>query len=102
KRELASLRVMGFSKAEVGAMVYKENFMLSAVGLALGLPFGMALCRLLVYAYDTELYRLPFYIESSTFVWTIVMTVIFVSLANLAARQRVQRLDMVEVLKSRE
>ncbi len=102
KRELASLRVMGFSKAEVGAVVYKENFLLSAVGLVLGLPFGMALCRLLVYAYDTELYRLPFYIESSTFVWTSVMTVVFVSLANLAARRRVHRLDMVEVLKSRE
>ena len=102
KRELASLRVMGFSKAEVGAIVYKENFMLSAIGLVLGLPFGMALCRLLVYAYDTELYRLPFYIEFSTFVWTVVMTVLFVSLANLAARRRVQRLDMVEVLKSRE
>jgi len=102
KRELASLRVMGFSTGEVGAIVYKENFMLSAVGLILGLPFGMALCRLLVYAYDTELYRLPFYIEPSTFVWTCAMTVVFVSLANLAARRRVLRLDMVEVLKSRE
>ena len=102
KRELASLRVMGFSKAEVGAIVYKENFMLSAVGLVCGIPFGMSLCRLLVRAYDTELYRLPFHIEPSTYVWTVVMTVVFVCLANLAARRRVHLLDMVDVLKSRE
>ena len=102
KRELASLRVLGFSKGEVGAIIYRENFLLAAVGGILGLPFGLALCKLLVYAYDTELYRLPFHIEVSTLVWTAVMTAVFVSLANLAARRRIHQLDMVEVLKSRE
>ena len=102
QRELASLRVMGFTTSEVGRIVYDENFLLSGVGLLIGFPFGMLMCKLIVMAYDTELYRMPYYIESSTFVTTGVMTVLFVILANLAVRRKIRTLDMVEVLKARE
>lgn len=102
QRELASLRVLGFSIREVGAIVYNENFLLSAAGLAMGIPFGMAQCRLLVYAFDTDLYRLPFHVEPATFVRTAAFTVVFVILANLAVRRKIRTLDMVEVLKARE
>ena len=53
------------SRKEVGAIIYRENFLL-AVGGILGLPFGLALCKLLVYAYDTEC--TAFHIEVSTLV----------------------------------
>jgi putative ABC transport system permease protein len=102
ERELASLRVMGFTKGEVGAIVYNENFLLSAIGLVLGIPLGLLLCRMLVEAYDMELYRLPFYVEQSTFITTAVLTVVFVILANLAAWRRIHKLDLIETLKSRE
>lgn len=102
QRELASLRVMGFSTAEVGRIVYHENFFLSACGLSGGIPLGMVLCWWLIRAYDTDLYRLPFYIDSRTYVVTVLLTACFVVLANWAARRRIIRLDMVEVLKERE
>jgi putative ABC transport system permease protein len=102
ERELASLRVMGFSTGEVGRIVYHENYLLSAAGLVCGLPFGVALSWLLVKAYDTELYRLPFYVSQATFLKAITLTILFVVLANLAARRKIVRLNMVEVLKSRE
>lgn len=102
QRELASLRVMGFSIGEVGRILYNENFLLSAIGLVLGIPFGMAQSWLIVRAYDTELYRLPFYISSTTFWRTGAFIVVFVVLANLAARRKIHTLDMVEVLKERE
>jgi putative ABC transport system permease protein len=102
QRELASLRVLGFSSAEVGRIVYLENFLLAGLGLVLGIPFGMAICRLLVRAYDTELYRLPYHIEDRTFFITAGMITLFVLISNYAVRHKILSLDMVEVLKARE
>ncbi len=102
QRELASLRVLGFTIREVGSIVYKENVVLSAVGLLFGFPFGVMLSKLLVRAYDTDLYRLPFHIEPPTFVRAFVLTVVFLALANVAAWRKIKRLDLVEVLKARE
>lgn len=102
QRELASLRVLGLSVQEVGSILYRENTLLAVIGIALGIPAGMGLSRLLVTAYDTELYRLPFYIAPKTYMLTVGLSLLFVVLANLAVRRRIQRLDLVEVLKERE
>lgn len=102
QRELASLRVLGFTTAEVGRIVYHENFLLGFLGLLLGIPFGMAICLLLVRLYDTELYRLPYHLERQTFVVAIALTIVFVAFANFAVRHKIKTLDMVEVLKARE
>lgn len=101
-RELASLRVLGFTQAEVGGILYRENFVLATVGLFLGIPAGVGLCRLLVIAYDTELFRMPFHIERITYVYVMVLIVSFVVAANLAVHAKIKRLDLVEVLKERE
>jgi len=102
QRELASLRVLGFSRHEVGRILYHENFALCIVGLILGIPFGVGVCRLIVKAYDTELYRLPFHLENSTYISATICSFLFVVIANLAVRHKINRLDMVEVLKERE
>ena len=101
-RELATLRVMGFTVDEVGDIVFNENYVLSSLGLILGYPFGLLICHLLIKAYETDLYRLPFYVHPRTFVLTAVYTVVFVTAANLITRQKLKRLDLIEVLKSRE
>lgn len=102
QRELASLRVLGFTTAEVGRIVYNENLLVSAIGLVLGIPFGMSVCRLMVYAYTNDLYRFPYHIEPRSFAIMVVLTILFVAIANLAVRRNIRRLDMVEVLKARE
>ncbi|MFP4191488.1 MAG: FtsX-like permease family protein [Candidatus Hydrogenedentota bacterium] len=102
QRELASLRVLGFTKQEVGAIMYQENFLLGGIGILLGIPFGVFLGQSFLRTLDTELYRIPYYAETSSFVFTAVLIAGFIVLANLAVRRRIQRLDMVEVLKSRE
>jgi len=101
-RELASLRVLGFTLAEVRRIMFGENVLLSAVGLVLGVPLGVLLCRWLISAYESDLYRLPFHITGSTFVITALSIALFVAVANLASRHRIGRLNMVEVLKQRE
>lgn len=102
QRELASLRVMGLTVSEVGRVMYFENFLLGALGLCAGYPFGLLLCKLLVRAYDSDLFRLPFHLEQKTYVFTALLTIAFIGLANLAVRHKVKALDLVEVLKERE
>ncbi len=101
-RELASLRVLGFTLSEIRRIVFGENVMLAVVGVMLGLPLGTLLCRWLVKAYETDIYRLPFYLSRWAYVSTILSVGVFVFVANLASRRRIARLDMVEVLKARE
>jgi len=101
-RELASLRVLGFTLDEIGRIVFRENWLLSAVGVAVGVPLGLALCRLLVLLYDTDLYRLPFHVRNRTYVVTVLSIAVFVAVANWSSRRRLANIDMVEVLKSRE
>jgi len=100
--ELAALRVLGFTLPEVGRIVFRENWLLSAAGVAAGVPLGLGACRLIILAYNTDLYRLPFSIRNQTLVFTVLSIGVFVALANLTARRRLARLDMVEVLKQRE
>ncbi|MBP8128440.1 MAG: FtsX-like permease family protein [Candidatus Hydrogenedentes bacterium] len=102
QRELASLRVMGLTVSEVGRIMYIENFVLGVLGLLAGFPSGFALCRLLIHAYDSDLYRLPFHISARTLGITTALTLAFIIAANLAVSVKVRRLDLVEVLKERE
>lgn len=101
-RELASLRVLGFTLPEVRQIVFDETWVLAIFGAGFGVLVGLLLCKWLVMAFNTELYRLPFYIDNMTLVASVVTVLLFVALTNLLARRRIRKLDMVEVLKSRE
>jgi len=102
QRELASLRVLGFTLAEVRRIVHGENALLATVGTLLGIPLGLALCKALISAYDTDLYRMPFHVSDATYVKSLLALAAFAFAANLATRRRIARMDLVEVLKERE
>ncbi len=102
ERELASLRVLGFTQREVGAILFNENFLTGALGVLLGIPAGMAMVWGMMHAFDMELFRFPFYIAPRTYVISTALTVTFIVFANLAVRWKINRLDMVETLKSRD
>jgi putative ABC transport system permease protein len=102
ERELASLRVLGFTRGEVGAILFNENFLTGALGVVLGIPAGMAMVWGMMHAFDMELFRFPFYIAPRTYLISTSLTVGFIILANLAVRWKINRLDMVETLKGRE
>jgi putative ABC transport system permease protein len=101
-RELASLRVLGFRLGEIERLVYDENAILSAAGVAVGLPVGALLCRAMVKAFEVAQFRMPFVIYPRTYVIVAAVMALFVLIANLAVRRRIHRLNMVEVLKARE
>ncbi|MFZ2490005.1 MAG: ABC transporter permease, partial [Thermoanaerobaculia bacterium] len=101
-RELASLRVLGFTRREVGLMLVGEQFLLTAVAVPLGFGIGYLLCVLISEAYDTELYRFPVVLTSTTFAFAFLVILAAAILSSLIVLRRIATLDLVGVLKTRE
>ncbi len=101
-RELGALRVLGFTNRETAALLGAENLALVLLSLAPGIGLGIFFSWWLTKAYETDLFRFPFVLEPASVLWTLVATMAFAVLANLAVMRRLRRLDLVEVLKARE
>jgi putative ABC transport system permease protein len=102
ERELASLRVLGFTKEEVGRVLYNENILLGILGIIIGIPAGVNLCRLLAKLFDTEMIRLPFYISTRTILIAAFVSAFFIFISNMAIHRKIHKLDLIETLKERE
>ncbi len=101
-RELATLRVLGFTRAEISYILLGEVALLTFVALPLGCASGYLLASLIVHAFETELYRVPMVIVASTYGWAIVIGVAATTVSALLVRRRVDHLDLIAVLKTRE
>jgi putative ABC transport system permease protein len=101
-RELATLRVLGFTRAEISYLLLGEIALLTLLALPLGCLAGRALARLIVAGFKTELYRVPFVVDASTYAWAMVVTVLATAVSALLVRRRLDRLDLIAVLKTRE
>lgn len=101
-RDLASLRVLGFSRAEVGAMLLGEQAVLTLASIPIGFAGGYALCLWLVKLLDSEVYRLPMIISGRTYALSFLVIVVAALLTALLVQRRIGQLDLVAVLKTRE
>lgn len=101
-RELASLRVLGFTRAEVALILLGELTLLTLLSLPVGLALGYGLCHVIMAAMSNEVYRLPFVVTPRTMAWTCLTVLAAAALSSLAVRRQLDRLDLVGVLKSRE
>lgn len=101
-RELASLRVLGFTRREVAVILLGEQAALTAVALLLGSAFGYAFVAAVFAAAATELFRLPAVIRPQTYGMAVAVVVAAAVVSWVAVRRRLDRLDLVAVLKTRE
>lgn len=101
-RELATLRVMGFERGEVSFILLGELAMLVLIGIPLGLLLGYELAALIVRIYDTELYRFPLVISVRTYLFASTTVLVAAVISGLITRRKLDRLDLVAVLKARE
>ncbi len=101
-RELASLRVLGFTRGEVAYILLGELGLLTLVAIAPGFVFGQALSGFLAHAFRSDLYRVPLVISPSTY--ALAASVIIGSFLVTAwlIWNRLSQLDLIEVLKTRE
>lgn len=100
QRELASLRVLGFSKAAVSYILLGEIALLALVAIPIGLGAGCFLSMYFADAMGSELFRLPLVFEPATFAAASLIVLAAVAVSGLVVRQRIETLDMVEALKS--
>ena len=102
RRELATLRVIGFSRWEISAMFLGELLLLTAVAIPLGWLIGTGLCYATVKGFESELYRIPLVISRHSMLRAAGVTFAAALLSGLIVRRSLDKLDLVEVLKSQE
>ena len=100
--ELASLRVLGFTKREVSAILLGEQAVLTLAAIPLGFSFGILLSWLLSLSLDTEFYRMPLLFTSSTFGLSLTVVLVAAAVSGGLVARRLNKLDLIAVLKTRE
>lgn len=101
-RELASLRVLGFTRAEVTRILLGELALVTLISLPVGALVGYGLGTAIMRIFTNEVYRLPFAVTVQTVAWSWLTVIGAAAVSALAVGRRLQRLDLVAVLKSRE
>ena len=100
--ELASLRVLGFTRGEVSTVLLGELALEVAIALPLGCLLGYALSWATLAMMESDLIVIPLVIEPRTYAYAAVAIVLAGLASALVVRRRIDGLDMVGVLKTRE
>jgi putative ABC transport system permease protein len=101
-RELASLRVFGFTRQEVSSVLFVELgvtvFLAQPLGWMLGVLFSFMVAR----GSDSDLFRIPFVVSERTFATASIIVLLAAMVSALIVRRRIDSLDLISVLKTRE
>ena len=101
-RELATLRVIGFTQAEISRILLGELAVLTLVAIPLGIGIGHLLADFVIRsAYDTELFRIPLVISRATDAFAALVTMLAAIGTGYLVSRRLAKLDLVAVLKTR-
>lgn len=102
KRELATLKVLGFYNKEISAYVYRENIVLTLLGSLFGVFIGKILHRFIIVTVEIDAVMFGRNVDVSSFVYSFLLTIAFSFLVNGAMYFKLKKIDMVESLKSVE
>ncbi|NMG00305.1 ABC transporter permease [Aromatoleum toluolicum] len=101
-RELASLRVLGFTRGEIGYILLGELGILTLAAIPVGLWLGEGMCYYIAHTMQTELFRVPVVLVPQTYAFAVAVVLVSAALSGLAVRRRLDHLDLVAVLKTPE
>jgi putative ABC transport system permease protein len=101
-RELASLRVLGFTRAEISLILLGEIAILTMVALPLGVVIGYVFGQAIMAGFTNEVYRLSFVVNLPTIAWAWLAVIVATMVSALLVRRRLDRLDLIAVLKTPE
>jgi putative ABC transport system permease protein len=102
ERELASLRVLGFTRGEISMVLLGELAALTLLALPVGGAIGYGLGAFIMLGFNNEVYRLSFVVQPSTVAWACLVVMAAALGSGLLVRRRLDGLDLVAVLKTRE
>lgn len=101
-RELASLRVLGFTRREVARLLLGEQAVLTLLAVPVGWAIGYGFVLLTLAAFTTERFRVPLVVTQQTYLVAAGITLVAAIAAGIAVRRRLDRMDLIAVLKTRE
>jgi putative ABC transport system permease protein len=101
-RELASLRVLGFTRREVAVLLLGEQAAITALAIPVGWLIGLGFMAYVLSRMGSEQYRIPLVVSGETFFVATLVTAVAAAAAAFAVRRRLDHLDLIEVLKTRE
>jgi putative ABC transport system permease protein len=102
ERELATMRVLGFSERETAAVLLGELVAVTVLSMPLGMTLGWALTALVAALMNSELYRMSVLISTQTYVSSAVVVAVSTLASFAVVTAKVKRLDLVSVLKTRD
>ena len=102
KREIATLKVLGFYHREVDSYIIKESILLNIIGMALGLVAGLYLCFYIISTCETDNMMFTRHINIESYILSACITAIFVIIVSIFTHYQLKKIDMIESLKSVE
>ena len=100
RREIATLKVLGFYDRESTSYVGRENYIITALAIVVGLVLGNYLHKVVVAQAEVNVVMFGRNIEPMSFVFAVAMTLLFAIIVNVVMHFYIKRIDMVESLKS--
>ena len=102
KRELSTIKLLGFYEKELESYVFRENIILTILGSILGLLLGMGILGAIIQAAEVETIFLVKDINYINLVVSLIITLVFTLITNFAMRKKIKNIDMIDSLKSIE
>ena len=102
KREIATLKVLGFYDGEAMSYIFRENIVNTVVGSILGLGLGVLLHRYIIQTVEIDMMMFGRIVEPPSYVYSIALTFFFTFIVNVAMSGSIRKIDMIESLKSAE
>jgi len=101
-RELASLRVLGYTQREIGIVLLGEQAIITVWAAPIGWVVGFLICVMITRVTDAEILRLPLVISARTIILSFAIVAVAALISGILVAWRLRRLDLIEVLKTRE
>ena len=102
KRELATIKLLGFNNKELSSYVFRENIILTIIGAAVGLILGVYLHFFIVSTAEMDMVMFSREKTITSYVFSFLMTIVFAIIINLIMNKDLRKIDMIESLKSVE
>lgn len=101
-REIATIKVLGFYPRETGSYVFRENLVLTLLGIVVGLPLGILLHSFVMSQIQVDMVAFASQIMPISYLYSVVIVLLFLVVVDLVMRRKLDEIDMAESLKSIE
>jgi putative ABC transport system permease protein len=99
-REIATIKVLGFFKNETASYVFRENRVLTAIGIIVGLGLGVLLHSFVMSQIKVDMVSFDVYISPLSYIYSIILTFVFNFGVNIIMSRKLENINMAESLKS--